>query len=120
MIVLGVADMRRAVDFWRQVLGYEVREGGADARWTVLTPASGPGAELALQISHTPVQEHPRLHIDLLTGSAAEQAAEVGRLVSLGAERTDWDMYPDDPDFVVLTDPDGNAFCIVDTTHVPG
>jgi hypothetical protein len=36
---------------------------------------------------------------------AAEQAAEVARLVSLGAERADWDSYPDDPDFVVLADP---------------
>ena len=27
--------------------------------------------------------------------------------------RMDWDMYPPDPDFVVLADPDGNAFCVV-------
>jgi hypothetical protein len=29
----------------------------------------------------------------------------------------DWDSYPDDPDFVVLSDPDGNRFCIVDLSH---
>jgi hypothetical protein len=29
-----------------------------------------------------------------------EQAAEVVRLVSLGAEVIDWDGYPDNPDFV--------------------
>jgi len=23
-------------------------------------------------------------------------------------------MYPDDPDFVVLEDPDGNRFCVID------
>jgi hypothetical protein len=27
------------------------------------------------------------------------------------------DSYPDDPDFVVLADPDGNRFCIVDLAH---
>lgn len=27
----------------------------------------------------------------------------------------DWDRYPPDPDFVVLADPDGNAFCVVDS-----
>ncbi|HEX4660999.1 MAG TPA: hypothetical protein VH307_26715 [Streptosporangiaceae bacterium] len=27
------------------------------------------------------------------------------------------DSYPDDPDFVVLADPDGNRFCIVDLSH---
>lgn len=36
------------------------------------------------------------------------------RLVVVGAQPVDWDSYPDDPDFVVLADPDGNRFCIVD------
>ena len=49
--------------------------------------------------------------------SADEQEAEAGRLVSLGASRVDWDSCPDDPDFVVLADPDGNRFCIVDLDH---
>jgi hypothetical protein len=44
----------------------------------------------------------------------------VARLVSLGAERVDWDSYPYDPDFVVLADPDGNRFCIVDLGHEHG
>jgi hypothetical protein len=29
----------------------------------------------------------------------------------------DWDLYPEDPDFIVLEDPDGNRFCIIDTAH---
>ena len=49
--------------------------------------------------------------------NAAEQQAEVERLVSIGAERVAWDSYPDDPDFVVLADPDGNRFCVVDLSH---
>ena len=48
-------------------------------------------------------------------GDAADQAAEVERLVSLGATRVDWDLYPDDPDFVVLADTEGNRFCVIDT-----
>jgi hypothetical protein len=28
--------------------------------------------------------------------------------------------YPEDPDFVVLADPDGNRFCIVDLSHDRG
>jgi hypothetical protein len=40
--------------------------------------------------------------------------------VSLGAGRVDWDSYPDDPDFVVLADPDGNRFCIVNLSHEHG
>ena len=116
--VLGTTDMGRAIDFWTRALGYVVSAGGAEARWTELVPAGGHGAALALQYSETPVQEHPRNHIDLSVADAAEQAAEVGRLVSLGAERVDWDLYPADPDFVVLADPDGNRFCVVDLSHV--
>lgn len=43
----------------------------------------------------------------------------MARLVGLGASRVDWDLYPPDPDFVVLADPDGNAFCVVDLSAAP-
>ena len=117
MVVLGVADMRRAVDFWSQALGYRLREGGPGGHWAVLTPAIGSGAELALQVSVTPVQQHPRVHLDLATDDTAQQAQEVERLITLGAEQVDWALYPDDPDFVVLADPEGNRFCVVDTSR---
>ncbi|HCU96464.1 MAG TPA: glyoxalase [Actinobacteria bacterium] len=117
LTVLGVSDMARAVDFWTQALGYVVSEGGAGASWTELAPPGGSGRELALQYSETPAQEHPRVHLDLAVDDAAEQACEVERLVSLGAARVDWDLYPADPDFVVLADPEGNRFCVVDLSH---
>lgn len=120
MTVLGVGDMRRAVGFWTASLNYQVREGGPDEHWTVLTPADGAGAELALQRSESPVQEHPRVHIDLMARDAAGQAAEVERLAGLGAERVDWDLYPDRADFVVLADTEGNRFCVVDASYAPG
>jgi hypothetical protein len=84
----------------------------------VLSPPGGAaGVRIALQRSETPLQDKPRLHLDLHVASAAEQEAEAERLVSLGAQRVDWDSFPDDPDFVVLADPDGNRFCIVDLGH---
>jgi hypothetical protein len=61
------------------------------------------------------VQPYPRVHLDLYAGDAADQVAEVERLVALGATRVDWDRYPSDPDFVVLEDPEGNRFCVIDT-----
>jgi len=115
--VLGTTDMSRAIGFWTRALGYVVSNGGAEAHWTELVPATGNGAALALHYSETPPQEHPRIHLDLSVADAAEQAAEAGRLVSLGAKRVDWDLYPADPDFVVLADPDGNLFCVVDLSH---
>ena len=56
------------------------------------------------------------MHLDLHVADAAEQAAEVDRLIALGARRVDWDSYPGDPDFVVLADPEGNRFCVVDAS----
>ena len=117
MVVLGATDMGRAIGFWSEALGYELREGGAGADWSSLTPAGGLGTGLGLQQTTTLAEKHPRVHLDLYVADAAEQAAEIERLMSLGAERVDWDLYPEDPDFVVLADPEGNRFCIVDTSH---
>jgi catechol 2,3-dioxygenase-like lactoylglutathione lyase family enzyme len=120
VIALGVTDVDRAIGFWCQALGYEVRRDGFGGWATVLTPPDGAGTKIALQRSRTEPQDHPRLHLDLHVADEAEQAAEVRRLVSLGAEVVDWDSYPADPDFVVPADPDGNRFCIVDLSHEPG
>jgi catechol 2,3-dioxygenase-like lactoylglutathione lyase family enzyme len=117
VIVLGVSDKDRAAAFWTAALGYRRREDGFGGWATVLVPPDGAGAPVALQLSQTPPDDHPRLHLDLHAASPAEQAAEADRLVALGARRVDWDSYPADPDFVVLADPDGNRFCIVDLSH---
>jgi len=118
VVALGVGDVDRAAAFWCEALGYEVRKDGFGGWAAVLTPPTGgAGPKIALQRSETPPQDHPRLHLDLHVSSAAEQTAEAERLIAIGAERVDWDSYPDDPDFIVLADPDGNRFCIVDLSH---
>lgn len=119
VLVLGVTDVQRAARFWCGALGYDLRTDGFGGWATLVVPPSGSGPMLALQHSETPPQDHPRLHLDLHAADAAEQAAEAERLVLLGATRVDWDSYPDDPDFVVLADTEGNRFCIVDLGHHP-
>jgi len=118
VVVLGVTDRQRAEEFWCAALGYQVG-GGPSCGWArVLTPPpGGTGPVIALQTSRTPPEDYPRLHFDLHVTGVDEQETEADRLVSLGARRVDWDSYPDDPDFVVLADPDGNRFCIVDVAH---
>jgi predicted enzyme related to lactoylglutathione lyase len=112
---MGVDDMHRAVHFWTRALDYAPRDGQIGDDWTVLQPRDGAGVHVALNLSETPVQQVPRVHLDLYAGDAEDQGAEVARLVSLGAERVDWKLYPDNPDFVVLADPEGNRFCVIDT-----
>lgn len=108
-VVLGVQDVRRAVDFWTQALGYIPRDE-VEPTWAVLVPASGPGAALAVGLSDTPIQQRPRVHLDLYAGDTADRDAEVDRLVALGARRVQWDLYPAGADFVVLADPEGNVW----------
>ena len=116
--MLGASDVDRAVSFWSNVLGYEpVHFDDADNGFTILVPPSREGTRVALQRTETTPEEHPRVHLDLVVEDAAEQAAEVQRLVGLGATRVRWDSYPADPDFVVLADTEGNRFCVVDASH---
>jgi catechol 2,3-dioxygenase-like lactoylglutathione lyase family enzyme len=117
VVVLGVRDRRRAEEFWTAALGYQVREEPFGGWARVLASQDGTGPMIALQTSQTPAEDHPGLHFDLHVTGTAEQEAEAARLVSLGASRVDWDSYPDDPDFIVLADPDGTLFCIVDLAH---
>jgi len=117
VVALGVNDVDRAAEFWCEALGYDRREDGFGGWSMVLVPRSSPGTMLALQRSETTPEDYPRIHLDLHVSSVTEQTHEVDRLVSLGATRVDWDRYPEDPDFVVLADPEGNRFCVVDLGH---
>jgi predicted enzyme related to lactoylglutathione lyase len=107
-VVLHVKDAGRASRFWSQALGYTYRDGGysEDA-----TPVLVPRSEAAIAMA---LDEDDGTHLDLHTDSALEQQAEVERLISLGATRVDW-AYPDGARFVVLADPEGNLFCVVNT-----
>ncbi|MEV0897155.1 VOC family protein [Actinoplanes sp. NPDC049802] len=119
-ISLGVADDKRAGDFWMAALGYVRRPprwAGDD--WIVIEPPPGvPGAPIAMDVSESPVQEQPRIHFDI-QDEHGDLEAEVDRLLGLGARRVDWPFYPKpgeshpaEPEYVVLADPEGNRFCV--------
>jgi hypothetical protein len=66
------------------------------------------GAKLGFQRVDDPTPGKNRLHLDF---SAADPAAEVARLIADGATETGRHNIGDFK-WVVLADPDGNAFCI--------
>ncbi|MBD2900576.1 hypothetical protein amrb99_95810 [Actinomadura sp. RB99] len=117
--VIGVTDLARAVAFWTAALDLVAVPDWESPNWRTLDHADGSGRALGLMRSESPAEPRPRLHLDLFVDSTAEQEAEVERLVALGASRVEWDLYPPDPDFVVLADPDGNPFCVVDLSRAP-
>jgi hypothetical protein len=59
------------------------------------------------------VQLPPRIHLDLYSEN---QAADVKRLIALGATEVHWSKRPADADYVILADPEGNRFCVVDAS----
>ena len=107
-IVWGVRDVPRAIRFWCDALSYRpLREPSND--WAILVPREGPGPQLAITQVSSDATTHQRHHLDLY---AADRAAEVERLLGLGAQRVEW-RYPENADYIVLADPDGNTFCVV-------
>jgi len=111
-IVLRVDDLERQAAFWQAALGY-VRREGDDDDWALLYPPDGAGPSLGLDKHHSELKIPPRLHLDLY---ADDQAAEVDRLLGLGATEVHWDKRPPDADYVILADPEGNRFCVVDVS----
>ena len=99
---MTVADVDRASAFWANALGYSPSPRNP----AFLSPKGGSATRLHLD-------ETDRMHLDLWADDDVEQQAEVERLISLGATRVDWE-YPDDADFVVLADTEGNLFCVID------
>jgi predicted enzyme related to lactoylglutathione lyase len=112
-IVVNVGDVARAMAFWGAALDYESRDA-PEPDWVVLRPRAGGGPNLSLNLSASRPEAFPHLHLDLYT---EDQAGEVERLVELGARRVeDWPYPEEEHDFVVLEDPDGNRFCVIDAS----
>jgi catechol 2,3-dioxygenase-like lactoylglutathione lyase family enzyme len=110
-VVVNVLDMARAVEFWSAALGYRPREQAWDPQFMMLVDPAGRGLPVSLQATDFPAGTPARVHLDLYTG---EQDRHVERLVRLGATRAENWPYPADADFIVLRDPDGNEFCVID------
>ena len=110
-IVIRVDNLERQMKFWQAALGYEPRQQ-TDADFVILQPPGGAGTCISLDRVPAAVQVPPRLHLDLYT---EHQDDEVQRLLELGATRVEWSKRPADADYVILADPEGNRFCVVDT-----
>jgi predicted enzyme related to lactoylglutathione lyase len=107
-IVIDVDDFDRMMAFWQAALRY-VPGRSVDPKdpFVILKDPGGRGPNVSIDAMPP---ERGRLHLDLYTD---DQEREVERLLRLGATR----YRPREPgeDFVVLVDPEGNLFCVVDT-----
>ena len=109
-IVLRVDDLERQTKFWSAALDYVPRDENSDD-FVLLRPRQGAGPNLSLDRVRSTLQVPPRIHLDLY---AEDQAAEVQRLLAFGATEVHWDQKPADADYVIMADPEGNRFCVID------
>jgi catechol 2,3-dioxygenase-like lactoylglutathione lyase family enzyme len=113
-VVIDCINFDEMLAFWQEALRYLPREPAKDG-WVILRDPNGRNVNVSL--NQVPVSEKLMgrnwLHFDLYTN---DQQGEVNRLLKIGATRHPQSYEPDD-DFIVLEDPDGNLFCVVDTTR---
>jgi catechol 2,3-dioxygenase-like lactoylglutathione lyase family enzyme len=111
-ICVDAADPSTIASFWEQALGWR-RTHEEDDEVVLEPPAGSPGDGVSPDLLFLQVPEGKtvknRLHLDLRPD---DQAAEVERLLGLGATRADVGQ-PADASFVVLRDPDGNELCVL-------
>ncbi len=111
-VVIRVEDLARQKAFWMAALDYIDREGDDDD-FALLKPRDGLGPNVSLDEHAARASLPPRIHLDLY---AEDQEAEIERLVALGARRIEWAKRPADADYVILEDPEGNRFCVIDAS----
>ncbi len=104
--------------WWAETLGWSMsRHEWTDGQQTVFEisvdpPPGQPGLPLSFVDVPEPKQGLNRLHLDLRSGSEAEQSATVAALEDRGARRID--IGQGDVPFVVLADPEGNELCVLE------
>ena len=110
-LCIDTADPVRIASFWESVLGW--RRTWQEENQVCLEPPEGsPEDGIAPDLIFLKVPEGKtvknRLHLDL---RPADQSAEVARLEALGARRAS--IGQGDVSWVVMTDPDGNEFDVL-------
>ncbi|ALU97127.1 MULTISPECIES: VOC family protein [Streptomyces] len=120
-LAIDCADPVALARFWCSVLDYEVQGVEEGEEVVTIGPPSVPEGKNrpgpvppALTFARVPEGKtvKNRLHIDV-NPTDREQHEEVERLLALGARRAD--VGQGGASWVVLTDPEGNEFCVLAT-----
>jgi predicted enzyme related to lactoylglutathione lyase len=109
-VVVDAADPAALARWWAEALGWEVTAERPEE--VVAEPPDGLGVPLIFVPVADPKVGKNRVHLDLRSASADDQAARVARLTGLGARPAD--VGQGEVPWVVLADPEGNEFCVLD------
>jgi predicted enzyme related to lactoylglutathione lyase len=104
------ADPWSLAQFWSQVIGRPIDDESSPGDEEVAIPLGGDHDLLFLRVPE-PKSVKNRMHLCLQPDEAREP--EVERLLALGAAMLDDRREPDGTGWAVLTDPEGNEFCVL-------
>src|SRR5919204_6320100 len=110
-LVFDANDPLTLARFWAGVLKWEMYDEAHDE--IGLTPTDGTRFNILMEPVREPKEGKNRIHLDLSSTSAKAQNATVQRSVDLGARHIDVGQGPD-ATHVVLADPEGNEFCVLE------
>ncbi|PRY46927.1 VOC family protein [Umezawaea tangerina] len=110
-LVLDCADPDKLADFWCGVLGYQVLDRDPDGI-EIGRADQAPEDRITLVLNRVkePKKQKLRMHVDV-NSTDRDQAAELERLLALGAKRVD--IGQGGVRWIVLADPEGNEFCLL-------
>lgn len=110
---IDARDVATVAEFWAQALGYRA-DAGDDGCARLYPPDDAPPGSPTVWVQHSDTAKAAknRVHPDLPPGPDGRQA-EVDRLIGLGARHADVGQSGTEG-FVVLADPEGNEFCVLD------
>src|SRR5688500_13215920 len=104
-------DPRRLARFWAGVLGWEPAQDAEDG--FALLPSDDTGFRIRFLPTQEPKAGPNQMHFDLTSTSLEDQEQTVARALALGARRIDIGQGPDAA-HVVLADPEGNEFDVIE------
>lgn len=107
MVTVDCSDPAALGAWWAEHFGGTSHELLAGEFTTVTLPQ---GIRLGFQKVPDPTPGKNRVHLDF---SAADVDAEVARLTAAGADEVGRHSFGENFRWVVLADPEGNAFCVV-------
>jgi hypothetical protein len=111
-IVIDANDPPKLGRWWADVLDWQVFFEDDDGDEFVITTKDTRFPGLCFVRVPEEKQVKDRLHIDVVPPADGDQAAEVDRLLGMGATRADVGQKGDEG-WVVLADPEGNEFCVL-------
>lgn len=107
-LCVDAQDPQALASFWAGVLDRERDDDG-----TALLPREGTDFRIRFLATEEPKTGRNQVHFDLTSASWEEQEATVARALEMGGRHLDIGQLPEE-DHVVLADPEGNEFCVIE------